>query len=390
MMEERAHALLSASGAKRWMSCTPSARLEENFAESTSVYAEEGTLAHTYAELQLKKSLKLITAKAFKKQTDLIIKDSFYSKELEESVQTYVTVVMERYAEAKKRSKDAVVFTEQKLDFSAYVPEGFGTGDVVIIADGILEIIDLKYGKGVPVSAEDNPQLKLYGLGALEAFEMLYDVDTIRMTIVQPRIDNISSESISVSDLYAWAENEVIPKATLAFAGEGEYAAGDHCRFCKAKALCKARADENLKLAKYDFAEQTLLSNEDIAEILIKAEQLQAWASDIQAYAFDQATNHGVKFPGWKLVEGRSNRAYSDKETVASVMLLEGYEEDKIYEPRALKGITATEKELGKKVFAELLKDYIVKPQGKPTLVHESDKRPEINSVQSAINAFLD
>ena len=390
MMEERAHALLSASGAKRWMSCPPSARLEDNFAESKSEYADEGSFAHTYAELLLTSTLKLITKKEFKKQATLLMTDSFYSSALEEYVQVYVTIVIERLSEAKKRSKDAVMFIEQKLDFSRWVTEGFGTGDAVIIADGILEIIDLKYGKGVPVSAESNPQLKLYGLGALDAFEMLYDVNTVRMTIVQPRLDSISSESILVDDLYAWAESEVVPKAALAFAGEGDFCAGDHCRFCRAKAQCRKRAEANLELAKHDFAEPALLSDDEIADVLTKAEQLQSWAGDIQAYALDQAWNNGKKWPGWKLVEGRSNRAYTNREEVASVLLLEGYEEDKIYEPRAIKGVTAMEKEIGKKVFAEVLKDYIVKPAGRPTLVPESDKRSEINSLQSAIDDFLE
>ena len=389
-MEERAHALLSASGAKRWMSCPPSARLEDNFAESKSEYADEGSFAHTYAELLLTSTLKLITKKEFKKQATLLMTDSFYSSALEEYVQVYVTIVIERLSEAKKRSKDAVMFIEQKLDFSRWVTEGFGTGDAVIIADGILEIIDLKYGKGVPVSAESNPQLKLYGLGALDAFEMLYDVNTVRMTIVQPRLDSISSESILVDDLYAWAESEVVPKAALAFAGEGDFCAGDHCRFCRAKAQCRKRAEANLELAKHDFAEPALLSDDEIADVLTKAEQLQSWAGDIQAYALDQAWNNGKKWPGWKLVEGRSNRAYTNREEVASVLLLEGYEEDKIYEPRAIKGVTAMEKEIGKKVFAEVLKDYIVKPAGRPTLVPESDKRSEINSLQSAIDDFLE
>lgn len=388
-MSEKKHALLNASRAKRWLTCTPSARLEETLPEEKSEYAEEGSFAHKVAEVELRFKLKQIDGRAYKKQRGEIKENPLYTVALEEYIQSYVTIVMERVAEARTRCKDPIILLEQKLDFSRWVPEGFGTGDVIIIADGILEVIDLKYGKGAPVSAEDNPQIRLYGLGALEQFDGLYDIETVKMTIVQPRLDSVSSDSISVSDLYAWAENVVTPKAIQAMAGEGEYVPGDHCQFCRAKATCRARANANLELAKYDFTEPALLTDEEIADILTKAEQLQSWAGDIRSYALDQAENHGKKWPGWKLVEGRSNRVYSDKQAVAGTLLLLGYDEEIIFD-KEIKGITAMEKVLGKKNFEELLGDLIIKPAGRPTLVLESDPRPEINSVQSAIADFAD
>jgi hypothetical protein len=217
---------------------------------------------------------------------------------------------------------------------------------------------------------------------------MLYDFLTVRMTIIQPRLDITSTEELRVNELMTWAQNELMPKAKLAYAGEGEFCAGDHCKFCKAKATCKARADYNLELAKYDFQDAFLLSKEDIAEVLARADQLKAWVTDIETYALEQARDHGERFPGWKLVEGRSNRKYTDEEVVAKTLTGAGYEKDKIYKPQELLGITAMEKVLGKKQFGELLSDLVVKPAGKPVLVPESDTRPEINSLQSAINDF--
>lgn len=382
------HALLSASGSARWMACTPSAQLEQQFPEQTSVYAEEGTFAHALAELKLRRAIaNTIKPSEFKKRLAEMQKHPLYSPAMEEYVDQYVAQVSEIMA-AKKQCADTLVLLEQKLDFSEWVPGGFGTGDVVIISDGTLEVIDLKYGKGVPVSAEKNSQTRLYGLGAIATYMMLYDFLTVRMTIIQPRLDITSTEELRVDELMTWAQNELMPKAKLAYAGEGEFCAGDHCKFCKAKATCKARADYNLELAKYDFQDAFLLSKEDIAEVLARADQLKAWVTDIETYALEQARDHGEKFPGWKLVEGRSNRKYTDEEVVAKTLTGAGYEKDKIYKPQELLGITAMEKVLGKKQFGELLSDLVVKPAGKPVLVPESDTRPEINSLQSAINDF--
>jgi hypothetical protein len=314
----------------------------------------------------------------------------YYSQDLEDYVDGYMDLVVERWHAAQAQCKDAVMLLEQRLDFSNWVPEGFGTGDVIIIADGIMEIIDLKYGQGVPVSAEGNTQMRLYGLGSINQFGLLYDFDRIRMTIVQPRLDSISSDEISVSDLLKWGDEYVKPKAKMAMAGEGEFVSGDHCQFCRAKAICKARAEANLQMAKYDFREPLLLTNDEIGEILAKAEELQKWAKDIQDYALDQAENHGIRFPGWKLVEGRSNRKYSDDAAVADKLKAEGYTSDVYYQPQKLWGITEMEKKLGKKLFEGYLSDLIIKPAGKPTLAPESDKRPEISSVSSAVEDFKD
>lgn len=388
---QRAHALLSASGSKRWLSCTPSAQLEQQFPESKSDYGAEGTFAHAYAELRLKRAVaNTIKPSVYKNRLAELQKDPLYSASMGDYVEQYVTIVGEKFLAAKKNCSDALVLLEEKLDFSDWVPDGFGTGDVVIIADGILEIIDLKYGKGVEVSAEGNTQMRLYALGAINQYSLLYDFDLVRMTIVQPRLDNVSTDEISVSGLLEWGDEVVRPLAILAAAGEGEFTAGDHCQFCRAKATCRARAEANLEMAKYDFQDPKLLSNDEIAEILAKAEALQKWASDIQAYALDQAQNHGVKFPGWKLVEGKSNRKYTDPEDVAKKLKAEGYAEDVIYKPKELLGITDMEKKLGKKLFEEYLKGLVIKTTSKPTLVVESDKRPEISSAASAAVDFDD
>lgn len=385
---ERAHAKLSASGSKRWLSCTPSAKLEDNFPDSTSEFAMEGTAAHELSELYLQLHTEQISKTQFTRRYNKFKKEvEFYSQEMDDYVQTYVDFVLERVAAAKALSQDAIILLEQRLDFSQWVPEGFGTGDVVLIADGIMEIIDLKYGKGVPVSAEDNSQMRLYALGALSQFGMLYDIEQVQMTIVQPRLDSISSDEMEADALLAWADEFVKPRADMAMAGEGDYAAGEHCRFCKARFTCRVRAEANLEMAKYEFQAPPLLSPEEIGDILAKAEELQKWAKEVQGYALAQAEKHGVRFPGWKLVEGRSNRKYADEEAVIQTLQAEGYEEEAIFEKK-LFGITAMEKSIGKKTFAEVLADLVIKPTGKPTLVPESDKRPELNSTASAVADF--
>jgi len=386
-MTERKHAVLSASGAYRWLACPPSARLEEQFEETTSTYAEEGTLAHGIAEQKLRFLLKQISAQDYAQALQIFEKNEFYSASMLDYIETYASIVMKKVNEAKTRSADAVVLLEQKLDFSDWVPEGFGTGDVVIISDGVLEIIDLKYGKGVPVAAEDNAQMRLYALGALATFDSLYDIKIIRMTIVQPRLDSVSSDEITAEMLYWWADTELIKRAQLAWEGKGEFQAGEHCQFCRARFNCRARAEANLELAKMDFRKPELLTDEEIGEVLKQADELKAWVSDVFDYALVQARDHGKKFKGWKLVEGRSVRKYADEEAVAKTLLEAGYKEEQIYEKK-LWGITAMEKLLGKTKFGELLKGLVVKPAGKPTLVPESDKRPEINSITAAVADF--
>jgi hypothetical protein len=384
---ERAHAKLSASGSSRWLKCTPSVQLEQGFPDQTSAFAEEGTLAHEISELYLGLHLDHFKKAAFTRRLNKKKKEEHFAEDMLDYIEAYVDIVIERINEAKSRSEDAIVLIEQRLDFSQWVPEGFGTGDVVIIADGILEIIDLKYGKGVPVSAEGNSQMRLYALGALNQFGFLYDIETVRMTIVQPRLDSVSTDEMEADKLLAWADETVKPRADLAMAGEGEFVAGEHCRFCKARSTCRARADKNMEIARFEFQEPPLLSNEEIGQILLEAEEIQKWAKDVQTYALAQAEHHNEKFPGWKLVEGRSNRKYADEQNVHTTLASEGFEED-VIAPRKLLGITAMEKSIGKKQFNSLLADLVIKPSGKPTLVQESDKRPEINSTDSAIEDF--
>lgn len=364
------HALLSASSSHRWLACPPSARLCENYEDKGSEYAQQGTDAHSLCEHKLKLALGMKT----KDPTEDL---SFYDEEMEECASGYASYVLELVEEAKKTCKDPAILIEQRLDFSRFVKDGFGTGDCVIIADGTLYIIDYKHGKGVEVSAAENPQMMLYALGALELFDGIYDIDTIRMAIYQPRRENVSVCVMEKDDLLQWAYNDLIAKAKLAYDGEGEFNAGEHCRFCKAKAICRKRAEYNLELARYDFEMPATLENDEIAAILIKADELALWAADVKEFALQQALS-GVKYAGFKVVCGRSNRKYTDEDAVADTVRKAGFDP---YEPK-LRSITAMEKLLGKKKFVEILNGLVEKPQGKPALVPESDKRPPMNTAQ--------
>lgn len=381
------HAKLSASGAKRWMACPPSVALEAEFPNKSSEFAEEGTQAHALAELICRYNNSEMGKRKFNAELKKLQENKYWNEEMQGYIENYANQVWEIFNEVKKDCKDAEILFEQRLDFSAWVEEGFGTGDVVIIADGTVQIIDLKYGKGVGVSAENNPQLRLYGLGAVDTYGMLYDIEKVKMTIIQPRLDNYSTEELTVEDLVKWAEEEVRPKAELAYKGEGEYSAGDHCRFCKAKAVCRARAEENQKLAKYDFAEPPTLNPSEISDILSRIDNLVKWVDDVKAYALDAILNKGIKFDGWKVVEGKSNRKYSDEVAVIAA-LNEGLKEvplvlAEIYKPQELKGITDMTKLLGKEKFEQIVGKFIIKPQGKPTLALETDKRPEFKPVDA-------
>ncbi|MEF9960974.1 MAG: DUF2800 domain-containing protein, partial [Niameybacter sp.] len=363
-----AHARLSASGAKRWLVCHPSVRLEEEFPEQSSSYAEEGTVAHSLGELHLRLALGELTKAQHKKQLNTLKKEhvTYYSQEMEEAVATYVEAVMELYLEAKSNCPDAMIMLEQRVDFSEWVPDGFGTGDVIIIADNSLHIADLKFGRGVKVDAEDNPQLKLYALGAFSEYAMLYDIAQVKMTIIQPRLDHISTSELVIEDLLEWADTYVKPRALLAYNGEGEFIPGEEtCRFCKAKYVCRARGVQQLELMKHDLQSADTFSEDEIAELLTKVGPLVEWAKDIADYAYKQATENHVRYTGWKLIEGRSTRRYKDGLEVAKVLKQAGYEEAIIFEKNLL-GITAMEKALGKKVFKELLEGLVEKPQGKP------------------------
>jgi hypothetical protein len=361
-----AHALLSASSSHRWLHCTPSARLEETFDEQSSTFAAEGTAAHELAEHKLR----LFLGQKSKRPVS-----EFDSEELDYYTDVYVDYAIERITEVKKSCKDPIILLEQRLDYSCYVDEGFGTGDLVIIADGTLDIVDLKYGKGVAVSAEDNPQMKLYALGALALFDSLYDIKNVRMTICQPRLESISTYELAADKLTIWAEGELRPRAQLAWNGKGEFLPGEHCRFCRARQTCRARAKEHLSLARHDFKPPRLLDDEEICEVLVLADRLSAWASDIYAYATDLAIREGKQWDNFKLVEGRSNRRYTSESAVVEAVTAAGY--SGIYK-QSLIGITDMEKLLGKKVFKELLSGLIEKPVGKATLVQLSDKRQPI------------
>lgn len=371
------HATLGASSSAKWLNCPPSARLEERFENPTSVYADEGTLAHSLGEALLRRD-----ANALKK----IMENSWYNSDMQQHCEDYRDFVLELYNEAKAITPDAVLLLEQRLDYSLWVEGGFGTGDAVIVADGVMRIIDLKYGQGVEVSAHENTQMMLYALGAYNSFEMLYDIKSIIMTIYQPRLRNYSSYEMSVVDLLTWADNVLAPTAKLAYEGIGEFKAGNHCRFCRAKHLCKALAEYNLEPTEPEMKPSELLNDEEIINILNRADSIKKWLSSVEEYAFAEALN-GKKWEGYKLVEGRSNRTYSDPDKVADTLINAGIDQALIYEKK-IKTITALEKDLGKKPFNEIVGDLIIKPVGKPTLVVESDKRSEWCQANNAASDF--
>lgn len=367
------HALLSASSSRRWLNCTPSAVLESHEPDTSSPFAEEGTRAHALAEKKLKSWIKSNRRAHFKADDG----------EMAEATDGYRDYVIEVYNSEKKKTPDAELLIEQKLDFSKWVPSGFGTGDAVIIGDDTLHIIDFKYGKGVKVSAEDNSQMLLYAAGALDVFGALYDFDKITTHIYQPRIGNVSESTITVSALEEWLDTTVKPKADLASKGDGDPRPGDWCRFCKVRAKCKARADFDIEVVKssgFD-TDPNLLDKEDIESILPMLDELQSWIKDLSQYALDQALQ-GVHYKGFKVVEGRSNRKVVDDKGLIDALHKMGYEDDVIMTKPKLQTITALEKAVGKKMFTGIAMPYIDKPKGKPTLVPESDKRPEYSSAE--------
>ena len=364
------HAVLSASSANRWLHCPPSVRLSEGYMDKASVFAMEGTSAHELCEYKLRSALGMEA----ENPTENL---DFYNTEMEECAEGYATYILELVEKSKENCSDPVVMVEQRVDFSRYVPEGFGTADCIIIADETLNIVDYKHGKGVEVSAEDNPQMKLYALGALELFDCLYDISKVQMTIFQPRLSNVSVFVMDKADLLNWANDELTAKAELAFEGKGELCCGEWCKFCKAKANCKERARVNMEMAQYEFRKSSLLTDKEVVEILSRIDELTSWASDVKNFALKQAVR-GKQWPGWKVVEGRSNRKYTDEGAVAQVVKNAGYNP---YDEKIM-GITNMTKMLGKEKFNELLGDFVERPQGKPTLVPEDDNRPEMNTAK--------
>jgi hypothetical protein len=367
----RAHARLSASSSHRWLACPPSVRLSENFADTTSTYAEEGTYLHELCELKLHRYLgdmpPDVVSQLYAEHKD----NDFYSDEAEAVTDEYVAFCVETIEAVRASCPDPLILVEHRLDYSEYVPEGFGTGDLVIVAEGIVEVIDMKGGRGVRVEADHNSQLMLYGLGALLEFDPLYDIQSVRMTIVQPRLSNTSTFEISAEDLLNWAETQVKPKALLAYEGKGSFCAGEHCRFCKARYTCRARSDYHMTLAVKDFRQPDLLSDAEIADILPVAESLNNWVADMIAYATQSAMD-GKQWPGYKLVAGRSVRRYTSEADVIHAATAAGYTD--IFK-RTLLSVGDLEKRLGRKAFQDVLGKYVVKPAGAPTLVVETDPR---------------
>lgn len=382
----RKHAYLSASSANQWLNCPPSIKASEGIGDKTTTFAEEGTFAHELSELYFSNLYEELSDKDFKQQLERYKQNKYYSEELREYVEQYVDIVEEKVNEARAQD-EPILFFEHRLDLTRYVPESFGTGDVIIYYNGTVEIVDLKFGKGVEVSALNNPQLRLYGLGAYELLKDFEDIHTIKTTIIQPRLHNVSSESMTADDLVSWGLNVVRPQALKAIEGKGEFKPGNHCRFCKIRHSCRARAEANLNASK-ELTTPTTLTDDELAELLHKLPDIKRWASDVEEYCKEQALENSRNFDGWKVVEGRASRKYVDNEQVFE-RLKEHYDPNEISETKVL-SISKLEKQIGKKKVAELLSDLVEKPQGKPTLVTEDDKRqPITDSAESDFTEFI-
>ena len=382
------HARLSASAAERWMHCPGSITLTERLQlpNTGSIYADEGTMAHSVAEWKV---MHTESGPAYKKERGKWEASEFWCGEMDEATTFYANEVQDIYIRLLQQDAGTVRMVEQRIDLKEWIPGGFGTSDAVVIGAGEIHVVDLKYGKGVKVEAEGNPQLRLYGLGSASLFGDLYDFDTVVLHIIQPRLDHISTERIALKDLRDWGKNEVRPAADEAANGSERTACGDWCRFCPAKAVCRARAEENLELARMDFKKPMELTHDEIVEVLGQIDRLLSWAKDVTDYALAQALA-GEKFRGWKLVEGRANRRYTDETKVAVTLKAAGFDEAMLYSKKLLT-ITDMEKLVGKKRFAELLEGdagLVVKPTGKPVLVPASDKREELNTAQAAADDF--
>lgn len=370
------HALLSPSASHRWLHCTAAPRLEEGIKDEGSDYAAEGTLAHAYCAMKLKNFLGLPTDG--EKEEIAALQEKYGTGEMAEYTDTYATIVLEKYNAARAATPDAQLLIETRLDFSDYVPEAFGTADAIIIADGTMEVIDFKYGKGVKVSAVENPQMMIYALGAYARFAFEYRIDNLRATIVQPRIDNLSEYEITVEELTAWAANVLAPAAEKAYKGEGPQTPGAWCQFCKVKNQCRALANKCKEVVAVD---PKLITPEELAkDVLPMVPIVKTWISGVEDFALAQALS-GIQLPGWKIVEGRSVRKITDTDSVAAVLTKNGYKQNDIFKPVEMRTITDLEKLVGKKQFAAMCGEWINKPQGKPTLAPEGDKRKAIDPI---------
>ena len=405
------HAVLGASSAHRWLICTPSARLCEKltsrFGSESSPYAAEGTKAHALAEMKVRlayyKADDMTSAKHSRMSPEqqkayLGINEFRFKalrnelgdipKDMEQATDSYCDIVMEKYLSAKEADPGAQLYLEQRLDYSAWVPSGFGTGDCIIVSDSLLEVCDYKHGKGIPVDAVGNPQLRLYGLGAMERFGRLYDFQSVRMTIIQPRLESVSEETLTREDLTSWAAEEVVEKAKQAWTGSGEFVPGEHCRFCAAKAVCSARVAQAMRMFQYGLEAPGLIPDEQIPSILGMLNDAEAWIKDIRAYAENQAL-HGQVWPGWKLVHGKKpNRQWADPEEVKAQLLRAGYPADQFQEVK-LKPVGEIEKALGKKAFQALVGGLVSQGEGKLTLVPADDKRVEFASADADFQDLL-
>lgn len=387
MSEERDHALLSASSAKKWLNCTPSARLEDSLPDSTSEAAKEGTLAHSIGELKLRKLFVEVamTDRTYKSRLTKLKKDPLYQDEMDRFTDTYVDCISKV---AYSYPTVPYIAVEKQIDYGFIAPKGFGTADCVVLSGTECHVFDLKYGKGVPVSAEDNPQLKLYGLGTINAYKMFYPISKVILHIIQPRLNNFSSWETTTADLMQWAEEIVKPAAKLAYEGIGDFKQGSWCdeSFCRAAATCKHRADENMKLTEYDGAVPPLITNNGVGEILEKAQFLAKWVKKLESFALDQLVK-GNEVPGWKIVEGRSNRTITNFDKAYEALQTAGYDKSLLYESKPL-SLTEAEKIISKEDYDSVLSQYIVKPQGSPTLALQSDKRQEMQLKKSAAEEF--
>lgn len=371
MAEEKAHAVLSASSSHKWLICTPSARLEEKFPNKTSEYMAEGTLAHEIAEFKVRAYfLDPMPKTTYTRRLNKFKKEENFENEMLAHTDTYLEFIK---GEAMQTNTKPFIAVEQRVDFSKYVPDGFGTADCILISGDTLQVIDFKYGKGVKVEAQDNPQMKLYALGVLAQYGIFYNIKYIKMSIVQPRIDNISSYEIPVEPLLEWGEKIVVPQAQKAFMGLGDYVQGEHCRFCRAKGACEFRAKENMKVIE-EIQEQTgVLSNSDIGEMLTKTDGIEQWIKDLRGYALETILK-GEDIPGWKAVEGKSNRKITDVDKAFEILEANGFDQAILYERKPIT-LTELEKVVGKTKLTETIGSFIEKPKGAPTLAKESDKR---------------
>jgi hypothetical protein len=371
------HALLSPSAAGRWLNCTAAPRLEAEVPDNETEYALEGTLAHAYCARKLKSFMGLDTSEEDKEIEQL--NGAYHTGEMDEHTDTYKTIVLEKWNAARAKTRDAQLLVETRLDFTKHIPEAFGTADAVVIADGLMEIIDFKYGKGVKVSATENPQMMIYALGAYETFSFEYNIERVKMTIVQPRIDNLSEYELSVDNLLAWAKDVLAPAAREAFSGNGHQRPGKWCRFCKVKCNCRALAENCVDMAR-EYESMKLITAEDMAtKVLPWLSIIKSWCCSVEEYALQQAMS-GVNYDGYKVVEGRSNRVIKEPQKVMTLLYDAGYPVDSYMKPSELRSITDLEKNIGRKTFNNLCGDLISKPQGKPTLVEANDKRPAFNA----------